>query len=164
MKFLNRHPFIKRLLFGLANSLVITALLGIFFNFAIPPRPVNESRIGAGDTIVITGPEYIDISVFAEDVTAQTSILSGDTIIINTVPGAKSGYYDFVGTIQPGVYQVSGASAYLVLQKDAQVANDDMDKRTIDVNKQMFIFIFIFIFLLYFAAARRLINLEVKNE
>ncbi len=110
------------------------------------------------------GPENIDISIYSEESDGPTTILDGNLIIISTKPRVKDGYYDITGIIQPGNYQVSGASAHLELQENAQIVNPDMVARTENINKKMLNFVFIFTFVIFFVIAGRMINLKKVED
>ncbi len=164
MKFLNRRPILKRFYFSLGFSLLTTLLCSLLLRTIILPVPPNVSFLGNGDIIEITGPENIDISIYADEASSKTSILSNGVVILSTEPRVKEGYYDIKGVIHPGTYQISGASAYLKLQENAQVTNKDMEKRTKDINKKMLDFVFILSLVVYFAFAPQMVNLNKTEE
>lgn len=164
MKFLNRHPLIKRFWFSLGVSLLAIFMCIIALKINNSPVMPNTTDVGDGDTITITGPENIDISIYSENSIGPTTILNGNLIVISTKPRVKDGYYDIAGVIQPGIYQVSGSSAHLELQENAQIVNPDMVARTENINKKMLNFVFIFTFVIFFVIAGRMINLKKVED
>lgn len=132
----------KRLLVGLTFACLAGLIVPITSYFLIVSYPHNQTVVVDGDIVTITGTSPISLRLYATEVEQET-ILSNGKDFISTHVGAMPGYYEFMGTIYPGRYQVSGDTASLILSENASIENSGVEQRLQEFNwlmiKMMFI-------------------------
>ena len=138
---------------------VISCLIAYFlFGYVFSLPSSNQSAVYDGDTVTISSTQnQIEVSVYSENLPGGvTQLWQGQTLILETVEGAKPGYYQYTGVINPGEYNVVGQTALIVLPSDAVIDNQFEVERNYDIRNDMTKFMFFVTYLIGYVAGRGL--------